>query len=62
MRKEFEKFGEIDFIKIEYETIKKNDKEYKLSKGYGQVTYKKTEDAVTALENLSGKTIVGKPL
>jgi len=35
MRKDFEKFGEIDFIKIEYETIKKNDKEYKLSKGYG---------------------------
>jgi len=62
LREEFAQFGEIESVKIETETIKKGDKEYSIHKGYGFVSFVRSEDALNAIEKMNGKELVGKPL
>lgn len=52
----FKQFGEVLDTKIVYDRITWE------SKGFGFVEYKKTEDAMKAIEALNGKELVGKKL
>ena len=52
----FKQFGEVLDTKIVYDRITWE------SKGFGFDEYKKTEDAMKAIEALNGKELVGKKL
>jgi len=61
-KKEFEVYGQVTSVKIQVETVEKGDKEYKVHRGFGYVSFDKPEDALKALENMNGKVLMGKPL
>lgn len=62
LKKEFEVYGQVTSVKIQVETVEKGDKEYKVHRGFGYVSFDKPEDALKALENMNGKVLMGKPL